>query len=74
MQQQNREELKAEMLSAISGELDQWLAVESQIKDGYEYESRFLAHARNITNVLLQKSAGKVPASKNKKNSIRVQG
>jgi hypothetical protein len=74
MQQQDKAALKAEILSAVSAELDQWLSVESEIKTGYEYEDRFLVHARKITHVILQKSMGKVPASKNKKNSIPVQG
>lgn len=63
-------QLKQEMLSAISDELDQWLKESSQVKDGYEFEEKFLSHIRVINKVLLQKSVGKVPRGVNgKKNS-----
>ena len=66
-------QLKQEMLSAISVELDQWLKESSQIKDGYEFEDRFLSHMRVINNILFQKSVGKVPRGVNgKKNFIAV--
>jgi hypothetical protein len=74
MQEQDKAALKAAILSAVSEESDQWLAVESELKTGYEYEDRFSVHARRITNTILQKSMGKVPSGKNhKKNSIPVQ-
>lgn len=38
--------IKAEILSAISMELDVWLCDHEAIKDGYEYESRYIELAK----------------------------
>ena len=64
--------LKADILSAISEELDLWLDKENSIKDGYEYETEFIDTARKISGILLTKSVGPVSSNRNKKNSGRV--
>ncbi len=65
-------QIKAEILSALSEELDQWLEAQSKIKEGYEYESRYLIFAQRMNNIVLQKSMGKLPGSRNKKNCTPV--
>lgn len=66
--------LKAEILSAISTDLDAWLAEEPTLVDGHEYESRFIEFTRKINLTILTKAAGKQPGSRNKKNSKPVLG
>ena len=61
-------EKKMAILSAISDELDMWLAKESTISDGYTYESEFIDTTRKINQILLSKSLGTVSGNKNKKN------
>ena len=60
--------LKTSILSAISEELDLWLAKESSIKDGYDYESEFMKTTRKMNHILLSKSLGEVSCNRNKKN------
>ena len=64
--------LKADILSAISEELDLWLEKEKTIKEGYEYETELIDSARKISGILLSKSIGTVSSNRNKKNSGRV--
>ena len=69
-----KEEIKQEILSLIGKELDQWLDVQSTIKDGYEYEEKFMGVAQKISKILLSQSVGELPKNRNKKNSRRVLG
>ena len=59
--------IKADILSAVSGELDTWLAEQSKIKDGLEFEARFMEFSRKLSHVILLKTLGKQPGSRNKK-------
>ena len=65
-------ELKSSKLSAISDELDLWLAKESNIGNSYEYENEFLKVTRSINRILFSKSLGDISSNRNKKNSIPV--
>ena len=64
--------LKAEILSALSSEVDIWLEKQSTISDGYEYETQFMKVAQKVNTILLEKSMGKLPVSRNKKNFTPV--
>ena len=64
--------LKAEILSALSSEIDNWLEKQSTISDGYEYETQFMKVAQKVNTILLEKSLGKLPGSRNKKNFTPV--
>jgi hypothetical protein len=64
--------LKAEILSAISTELDTWLSEQASIKDGHDYESRYMELTRKLNHTILMKTLGKQPGSRNKKNSKPV--
>jgi hypothetical protein len=59
---------KSAILSAISAEIDIWLAKEGSIEDGYTYESEFMDTTRKINQILLSKSLGKLSCDRNKKN------
>lgn len=65
-------DLKADILTAVEAELDIWLQAQSKIEDGYEYETRYLEFAHKLNKIILQKSMGQLPGSRNKKNSIAV--
>ncbi len=67
-----KEQIKAEILSALSAEIDTWLETQSNITDGYEYESRYMLFSRKVNRIVLQKSMGTLPGSRNKKNFIPV--
>ena len=59
--------LKSAMLSAISDDLDLWLAKEINIGNSYEYESEFLKTTRSINRILFSKSLGEISVNRNKK-------
>jgi len=69
-----RSTVKEEILSAISLELDVWLSEQEAIKDGYEYERRYIEFAQKISRTILLTSLGKQPGSRNKKNFTPVLG
>ena len=52
----------------MSAELDQWLNKQENISSGYEYESEFMKVARRVNKIMLEKSMGQLPGSRNKKN------
>jgi hypothetical protein len=71
----NKAEIKAAILEAMSAEIDQWLDRQDTIRSGYEYETEFMKVAQQLNKLLLEKSVGKVPGSRNKKkDSIPVSG
>lgn len=69
-----KEQIKQEMLGLISKEIDQWFEAESSIKEGYEYEEKFMSLAQRVGRILLDQSIGISTRDRNKKNSKRVLG
>lgn len=67
-----KEQLKQAMLTAISEEVSQWAEESQQIKDGYEFENRFLERMRTIGKILMEQSVGNVPKSRNQKKTPHV--
>jgi len=71
----NKAEMKALILESMSAEIDQWLDKQENIRSGYEYESEFMKVAQKLNKLLLEKSMGQLPGSRNKKNdSIPASG
>lgn len=68
----NKAELKAAILASMSAEIDDWLDKQENITTGYEYETEFAKVAQKVNKILLEKSLGKLPGSRNKKNSTPV--
>jgi hypothetical protein len=64
--------IKKDILSALSEELDSWLESQEAITDGYEYESKYMKFAQKMNKIVFEKSLGRLPGSRNKKNSIPV--
>jgi len=66
----NDQNQKSEIMTLLSEELDSWLEQSGRIKDGYEYETAFIAFTRKVNTILLEKSIGEAGIDRNKKNSI----
>ena len=64
----NKASIKAAILECVSAELDQWLDKQEHIRSGYEYESEFMKVAQRVNKLMLEKSQGQLPGSRNKKN------
>lgn len=68
------EQIKAEILQALSSELDVLFEDMDKIEGAYDYEERYLLFTRIMNKIVLQNIVGEIPKNRNKKNSIRVQG
>ena len=68
----DKELIKASILNSISEELDKWLEKESKITNGYDYEVEFSKTASKVAHVMLQKSLGEIPKSRNGKKNSRL--
>lgn len=66
--------IKEEILQLLEVEVDQWLATEKSITDGYTYETKFMEVAQRVNRILLTKSMGNLPKDRNKKNFRPVLG
>jgi len=60
--------IKSAIMSCISSELDLWLDEMNDCVDGYDFEDKLLQRCRKINKMIISKSVGKVPKSRNKKN------
>ena len=65
-----KEEIKQNILRLMSQEVDQWLEIQDKIEDGYEYEEKFLEASRKMSALLLTRSMGKIPGSRNQKKKF----
>lgn len=66
-------EIKEAILNSFKDELETWLEVESSFTNGYDYETAYVKFIQRVGHVVLQKSMGDLPGSRNfKKNSNRV--
>jgi hypothetical protein len=65
----NKAAIKAAILECVSVELDQWLDKQEHIGSGYEYESEFMKVAQRVNKLMLEKSQGQLPGSRNKKTT-----
>jgi hypothetical protein len=67
-----KEQIKQEILSLISKEIDQWLETQSTIKDGHEYEEKFMSISQKVSKILLSQSVGALPKNRNNKKNSRL--
>lgn len=67
MEDKERAALKAAIMQSLSEEVDQWLDKQPGITSGYDYEAEFLKTARAINKLILEKSLGAQPRSRNDK-------
>lgn len=66
------QEIKSEILKTVSEELDAWLEKKDGITDGYEYETEFGEMAFRLNQIMLQKSIGQLPKSRNGKKKFKL--
>lgn len=63
-----KKQIKQEILQLVETEVEQWLAIENTISDGYRYETKFMEVAQRVSQIILTKSMGELPRDRNKKN------
>jgi hypothetical protein len=54
-------------MQGLSEEVDKWLDKQPTLTTGYDYESEFLKTSRTVNKILLEKSLGEQPRSRNAK-------
>ncbi len=62
--------LKEAMMQGFSEEIDKWLDKQSTLTSGYDYETEFMKTARTINQMILEKSLGTRPVSRNCKRKF----
>ncbi len=67
MENKERESLKAAIMQSLSQEVDKWLDKQQGLTSGYDYETEFLKTTRTVNKMLLEKSLGEQPRSRNDK-------
>lgn len=67
MEDRERSALKTAIMQSLSEEVDKWLDQQPSLSSGYEYETAFMKVAQRVNKVLLEKSLGKPPRSRNDK-------
>ncbi len=63
-------ETKEILKAAVLSEVEKWTDEFESITDGYEFEDRLLQRVRAIGQLMMQKSVGKVPASRKKTSHL----
>ena len=71
MENAERSTLKAAIMQSLSEEVDKWLDKQQSIASGYDYEVEFLKTARNVNKIILEKSLGEQPRSRNDKKKSK---
>lgn len=67
MEAKERASLKAAIMQSLSEEVDKWLDQQPTLTSGYAYETEFMKVTRRVNKVLLEKSLGAEPRSRNDK-------
>lgn len=67
MEKTERAAVKEAIMQSLSEEIDKWLDKQQNITSGYEYETAFIKAVRNMNKIVLEKSLGKLPGSRNDK-------
>lgn len=71
METNERSSLKAAIMQSLSEEVDKWLDKQPGLTTGYEYEVEFMKTTRGLNRLLLEKSLGKPPRSRNDKKKFK---
>ncbi len=67
MEEKERATLKQTIMQSLSAEIDKWLDQQQTITSGYEYETEFIRVAQRVNKIILEKSLGEQPRSRNDK-------
>jgi hypothetical protein len=71
METKKRAALKAAIMQSLSEEIDKWLDQQPTLTSGYDYETEFIKRARSINKMILEKSLGEQPLSRNHKKKSK---
>jgi len=71
MENQERVVVKAAIMQSLSEEVDKWLDKQPAISSGYDYEAEFLKTSRSVNKIILEKSLGEQPGSRNDKKKYK---
>lgn len=74
MEQREKESLKQAILQSVGEEIDKWLDKQQALTTGYDYETELLKTTRTVNKIILEKSVGKLPGSRNEKKSSYLSG
>jgi hypothetical protein len=72
MKTEKEKEIEEVIIDLVTKEIKECLGDLKSIKDGYEYEEKVLSVVRKIGAIVITKSMGELPKSRNKKNSKPV--
>jgi len=67
MEEKERAALKQTIMQSLSEEVDKWLDQQPTLTSGYQYETEFMKVAQRVNRILLEKSLGEPPHSRNGK-------
>ena len=67
MKKTERATLKEAIMQRLSEEVDAWLDKQQDLTSGYEYETEFMKVAQKVNRIILEKSLGEQPVSRNDK-------
>ena len=71
MENHERVVVKAAIMQSLSEEVDKWLDKQPAISSGYDYEAEFLKTSRSVNKIILEKSLGEQPDSRNDKKKYK---
>ena len=71
MEDKERSALKAAIMEGVSAEVDKWLDQQPALSSGYAYETEFIKVAQNVNKIILEKSLGEQPRSRNDKKKSK---
>lgn len=66
-----REAVKAAIMQSLSQEVDKWLDKQPSLSSGYDYEAEFIKTSRSVGKIILEKSLGEQPHSRNGKKKSK---
>jgi hypothetical protein len=71
MDSKEREAIKQAIMQSLSEEVDKWLDKQPTLTCGYDYESEVLKTAHTWGKIILEKSLGEQPCSRNAKKKSK---
>jgi len=72
MENHERAVVKAAIMQSLCEEVDKWLDKQPAISSGYDYETEFLKTSRSVNKIILEKSLGEQPGSRNDKKNTNL--
>ena len=64
-----RIEIESSILKAVKAEVSEWMSIESEIDNAYDYETKAVETGMRIVRHMLEQSQGRMPKSRNLKKN-----